>query len=78
VTLDRVQISSLRDKHDSSPRRVPVAWAKFIEAFAKSRWPICLVAACKQRARIHNNGRAWLPAILVKGPYAHPTALIKD
>jgi hypothetical protein len=72
VTLDRV------------PRRVPVAWAKFIEAFAKSRRALCLVAACKQRASckqcacIHKNGRAWLPAVLVKGPYAHPTALIKD
>jgi hypothetical protein len=67
VTIDRVEISSLRDKHDSSPRRSIVAWAKFIEAFAKPRLTACLVANCKHNECVHKNGKAWSPAVYPAG-----------
>ena len=67
MTIDRVQISSLKDKHDSSPRRVTVAWGKFIEAFEKPRRTACLVANCKHNECVHKNGGAWSPAVYPPG-----------
>jgi len=63
VTIDRVQLSSLKDKHDSRPRRQTVSWSKFVEAFAKPRRTVCLVGNCKHNECSHKNGRAWTPAI---------------
>lgn len=67
MTLDRVQMSSLRDKHDSSPKRLTVAWAKFIEAFARPRRTTCLVGNCKHHECVHKNGKAWTPAVYPAG-----------
>lgn len=61
--IDNVVISSLRDKHDSAPRRSTVPWSKFVEAFRKVRRTTCLVANCKHNMCVHKNGRAWSPAV---------------
>ncbi len=63
VTVDRVIVTSLKDKHDSSPRQTTVALAKFIDAFAKPRKTACTVATCKHNVCAYKNGRAWSPAI---------------
>jgi hypothetical protein len=61
--IDHVVISSLRDKHDSAPRRSKVPWSKFVEAFQKLRRTPCLVANCKHHLCVHKNGLAWSPAV---------------
>jgi hypothetical protein len=63
VTVDRITVTSLKDKHDSSPRQSTVALAKFIEAFAKPRKTACTVATCKHNVCAYKNGKAWSPAI---------------
>jgi len=65
--IDNVLISVLKDKHDSTPRRSEVAWAKFVEAFRKVRKTGCLVANCKHNVCVHKNGGAWSPAIYPPG-----------
>lgn len=67
MTIDRVQISWLKDKHDSSPRRAVGAWAKFIETFQKPRKTDCLVANCKHNECAYKNGKAWSPAVYPPG-----------
>lgn len=61
--IDNVQISVLRDKHDSAPRRTKVPWGKFVEAFRKLRKTTCTVANCKHNMCAHKNGKAWSPAV---------------
>lgn len=61
--IDDVVISTLKDKHDSAPKRTKVAWSKFIEALRKPRKTTCLVANCKHNMCAHKNGRAWSPAV---------------
>jgi len=66
--IDNVHISSLRDKHDSAPRRATVSWAKFAEALRKVRRTACLVANCKRGQDCpHKNGKAWTPAVYPPG-----------
>lgn len=65
--IDRVIISALRDKHDSSPRRTEIPWSKFAEAFRKPRRTTCEVANCQHNLCVHKNGRAWSPAIYPPG-----------
>ena len=66
--VDAVEISSLRDKHDSAPRRTRVPWSKFAEVFRKIRRTTCLVANCKRGNECpHKNGRAWTPAVYPPG-----------
>ena len=67
MTIDRVTVTSLKDKHDSSPRQMTVALAKFIEAFAKPRRTACTVATCKHNVCAYKNGRAWSPALYPPG-----------
>lgn len=62
--IDHVLISALRDKHDSTPRRMKVAWSKLVESFSKKpRQTPCLVANCKHHLCVHKNGKAWSPAV---------------
>jgi len=61
--IDTIQISALKDKHDSAPRRSKVPWAKFVEAFRKVRKTSCSVANCQHNMCVHKNGRAWSPAV---------------
>ena len=65
--IDDVLISSLRDKHDSAPKRRKVPWAKFAGAFRKLRRTTCLVANCKHNECAQKNGTAWSPAIYPPG-----------
>ena len=65
--IDSLSISSLRDKHDSAPRRVKLSWSKFGEAFAKPRRTSCLVANCQHHLCPHKNGKAWSPAVYPAG-----------
>lgn len=66
--IDNVVISSLRDKHDSVPRRSTVPWAKFADAFRKVRKTTCLVANCKRGSEcVYKNGTAWSPAVYPPG-----------
>jgi len=65
--IDNIVISSLKDKHDSSPRRAKVSWSKFVEAFRKVRKTACVVANCKHHLCVHKNGGAWSPAVYPPG-----------
>lgn len=67
--IDHLVISALRDKHDSSPRRVKLPWSKFAEAFSPSkiRRTSCLVANCQHHLCPHKNGGAWSPAVYPPG-----------
>ena len=65
--IDNIVISSLKDKHDSSPLRKKVPWSKFVEAFRKVRKTACLVANCKHNMCVHKNGVAWSPAVYPPG-----------
>lgn len=65
--IDLVHISSLKDKHDSSPRRSKIAWGRFVEVFRKVRKTACLVANCKHHLCVHKNGIAWSPAVYPPG-----------
>lgn len=67
MTVDRITVTSLRDKHDSSPRQTTVALAKFIEAFAKPRKTSCTIATCKHNVCAYKNGKAWSPALYPPG-----------
>lgn len=65
--IDYVLVSTLRDKHDSAPRRTKVPWSKFAEGFRKVRRTACLVANCQHHLCAHKNGRAWSPAVYPPG-----------
>lgn len=63
--IDSVSISVLKDKHDSAPKRMQVAWGSLGDGFSpqKLRRTACLVANCKHHECSHKNGRAWSPAV---------------
>ena len=66
--IDYVLVSALKDKHDSSPRRVKIAWSAFADAFRKFRKTTCLVANCKRGSEcVYKNGTAWSPAVYPPG-----------
>jgi hypothetical protein len=62
--IDTFIVSSLKDKHDSAPRRHTLSWAAFADSLRKVRYTTCLVANCKRGNECpHKNGPAWTPAI---------------
>src|SRR5574341_986500 len=66
--IDYVLVSSLRDKYDSSPRRVKIAWSAFADTFRKFRKTTCRVANCKRGSEcVYKNGAAWSPAVYPPG-----------
>lgn len=67
MSIDRITVTSLKDKHDSSPRQATVAVAKFIDAFDKPRKTKCTIATCKHNMCAHKNGKAWSPALYPPG-----------
>ena len=60
--IDTIQISALKDKHDSAPRRSKVPWGKFVDAFRKVRKTTCSVVNCQ------HNDHAWSPTVYPPSP----------
>lgn len=65
--IDQVTISTLKSKHDATPKRWTASWSQFLSLFTKPRRSPCSQTTCKHSECPHKNGKAWSPAVYPAG-----------